>query len=62
MNLNEEKWAAFILLILFISYILPYTVLSNVAKWYGSFLLWTFLTLIVIVINYILTKNWGKEE
>ncbi|WP_390196127.1 hypothetical protein [Gracilibacillus marinus] len=51
-----------LLVIVLLGYILPYTVFTNVAKWYGSFLVWTVLALIVIGINYFLTRNWGDDQ
>ncbi|MFD1851108.1 hypothetical protein [Oceanobacillus bengalensis] len=62
MKANEGKWALAILFIIILAYVLPYTIFTNVAKWYGSFLLWIVLALIVFIINYFLTKDWGKEE
>ncbi|SOB99505.1 hypothetical protein SAMN05880501_102219 [Ureibacillus xyleni] len=58
MKSNELKWALAILLIIMLAYILPYTMLTDVAKWYGSFLIWTVLACIVIGINFFLTKDW----
>ncbi|MCP1146038.1 hypothetical protein [Lysinibacillus endophyticus] len=55
---NELKWALAILIMILLAYILPYTLLTDVAKWYGSFLIWTVLTCIVIGINFFLTKDW----
>ncbi|WP_337017003.1 hypothetical protein [Oceanobacillus massiliensis] len=60
MKRNELKWALTILIILVLAYTLPYTVFTDVTKWYGSFLVWTVLALITIIINYFLTKDWGK--
>ncbi|WP_010651232.1 hypothetical protein [Oceanobacillus massiliensis] len=60
MKRNELKWALAILIILVLAYTLPYTVFTDVTKWYGSFLVWTVLALITIIINYFLTKDWGK--
>ena len=37
---------------------IPYTVLTDVAKWNGSFLLWVVLGLVIIVVNIIITKDW----
>ncbi|PWU67565.1 MULTISPECIES: hypothetical protein [Gracilibacillus] len=62
MNKKEKMWGLIILFIVFLGYFLPYTLFSNIEKWYGSFLLWTILAIIVIIINYILTKEWGDEE
>jgi hypothetical protein len=57
---RELKWGLVILGIVLLGYILPYTLLTNVAAWYGSFLLWTVLALIIILVNYFLTKDWGE--
>ncbi|MBP2077281.1 hypothetical protein [Oceanobacillus polygoni] len=61
MKTNELTWALLILFIVLLAFILPYTLLTNVTKWYGSFLLWIVLALITIIMNYFLTKNWGKK-
>ncbi|RDW16421.1 hypothetical protein CWR48_17430 [Oceanobacillus arenosus] len=60
MKTNEWKWALAIFIIILLAYILPYTIFTGVAKWYGSLLLWIVLTLIVIGINYFISRNWGK--
>lgn len=60
MKKKELSWALLILVIILLAYILPYTLLSDVAKWYGSFLAWIILAIIAIGINYFLTKDWGK--
>ncbi|WP_102028183.1 hypothetical protein [Salirhabdus sp. Marseille-P4669] len=60
MKANEWKWALGIFVIVLLAYIIPYTLLTDVAAWYGSFFFWTILTVIIIFINYFLTKNWGK--
>jgi len=57
---KEGIWAMSILFIVLLAFILPFTLFSGTAKWYGSLLLWIILTIIVMVINYFLTKNWGK--
>lgn len=59
---KEKKGAIAILLIIFLAYVIPYTVLTEVTKWYGSLLFWIILTIIVIGINFYLTNDWGKEE
>ncbi|SET47701.1 hypothetical protein SAMN05421676_10543 [Salinibacillus kushneri] len=60
MTSSERKWALVILVIVLSAYILPYTILTNEATWYGSFLLWTVLTLIIIGVNYFITRDWSK--
>lgn len=61
MKANEGVYAIIIASLILIAFVVPYTLLSNVEKWYGSFLFWTVLTVIVIGINYLLIKDWGKE-
>lgn len=60
MKSNELRWALFTFFFILLAYLLPYTLFTNVTKWYGSFLLWSSLTLIVFIINYFFTKDWGK--
>ncbi|MFC4386949.1 hypothetical protein ACFOZ1_03900 [Gracilibacillus marinus] len=62
MHKREILLGLLLLVIVLLGYILPYTVFTNVAKWYGSFLVWTVLALIVIGINYFLTRNWGDDQ
>lgn len=62
MKVNEGFYAILIGIAILAATIVPYTVLRNVEKWYGSFLFWTVLTVVVIGINYFLIKDWGKEE
>lgn len=62
MKAKEWKWALSIAVIVLLAFIFPYTFLDNVSKWYGSFFVWTLLSIIVIVINYFLTRNWGNER
>ncbi|QHS21854.1 hypothetical protein GWK91_02355 [Virgibacillus sp. MSP4-1] len=57
---SERKWALVILFTVLLAYLLPYTIFTNVAAWYGSFLLWTGLTMVIIGVNYFITKDWGK--
>ena len=62
MKEHEGVYAIIIGLLILAGFIIPYTLLTNVQKWYGSFLFWTILTIIVIGINYVFTKDWGSEE
>lgn len=62
MSKKEKQWGLFILFIIFIGYFVPYTFLSNVTKWYGSFLFWSIAAILVIYANYMLTRDWGEEE
>lgn len=51
-------WLVPVLLLILLSYILPYTVFTDVDEWYGSFLFWTLATAVVIGINAIVSSAW----
>lgn len=58
---NEGIYASLITIIILLAFIVPYTFLTNVEKWYGSFLFWILLTIIVIGLVFLFIKDWGKE-
>lgn len=58
MGKRELFWAIICIVLILLAYMIPYTVLTDVAKWYGSFLLWVVLGLVIIVVNIIITKDW----
>ena len=58
MGKRELFWAIICIVLILLAYIIPYTVLTDVSKWYGSFLLWVVLGLVIIVVNIIITKDW----
>ncbi|WP_080875013.1 hypothetical protein [Oceanobacillus timonensis] len=60
--MKEKNAAIIISIIILCAFIVPFTLLNNIEKWYGSFLFWLILTFIVIVFNAILTKDWSDEE
>ncbi|MCM3739363.1 hypothetical protein M3210_03675 [Oceanobacillus luteolus] len=62
MKHNEKAYAILITILILLAFVVPYTLLRNVNAWYGSFLFWTALTILVIGVNYIMIKDWGKEE
>lgn len=49
---------AVIVILMCLSYFIPYTWLSDVDAWYGSFLLWVLFTVVVIGINVIVSLRW----
>lgn len=60
--MKRKPWLWSIWLLVIMSYVLPYTLLTNVAAWYGSFLLWTLVGLLVVVLNVFVTKGLGDNE
>ncbi|MGY0692555.1 hypothetical protein ACW2QC_07140 [Virgibacillus sp. FSP13] len=53
---------AIICVLIMLAYLLPYTVMSDVQAWYGSFLVWGIIGILIIIATIIVTKDWGKEE
>jgi cell division protein FtsW (lipid II flippase) len=61
MGKNEVFWGIISFVLILIAYLVPYTVLSEVAKWYGSFLFWVLIAVVIIGVNYVLTRDWRDE-
>ncbi|MGP4108184.1 hypothetical protein [Virgibacillus sp. L01] len=59
-NKSKVVWGVLIVFLILLAYVLPYTVLSGIQAWYGSFLLWGGIGLLIIVANFMVTKDWGK--
>lgn len=51
-------WLVLVLVIIVCCYAVPYTVLSDVDEWYGSFLFWTLASAVVIGINAAVSAAW----
>lgn len=51
-------WAGLTLLVVVMAYVVPYTVLSGVDAWYGSFLFWSVFGLVAILVNAAITSSW----
>lgn len=51
-------WIVLIAAIMLLSFIVPFTALSGVDAWYGSFLFWVVATVAVIVINVVISRAW----
>jgi hypothetical protein len=58
--MKTSKWIWFVWLLVVLSYVVPYGVLSDVQTWYGSFLFWTLIGALVIVANIFMTKNFKE--
>ncbi len=58
----ENKWLIFWVFLIFISYLVPYTVLREVQAWWGAFLFWNVIGLLVILANYQITRDWEDDQ
>jgi hypothetical protein len=51
-------WAGVVLVFVMLAYLVPYTLLSGVDRWYGSFLFWTAFGLAAIAAIWMMTRSW----
>lgn len=51
-------WAGAALFLVLLAYVVPYTVLSGVDAWYGSFLFWAVFGLAAILVNAAIMGSW----
>lgn len=51
-------WLVPVLVIVVLSYLVPYVFLTDVDAWYGSMLFWTASTVVVIAINAVVSSAW----
>lgn len=56
MKRSKAIWLVWALVVL--CYLVPYTLLSEVEVWYGSFLFWVLAGLVVIGLNAYITKDF----
>lgn len=51
-------WVGVLLGLVILGYLVPFTVLSGVEAWYGSFLFWIVFALAAIGLNVAITSRW----
>ena len=57
--MTTARWIGVVWLLVIPAIVLPFTWLSRVQAWYGSFLLWCVLGLMVIVLNALATRQFN---
>lgn len=62
MKSSKVFWGGLICVLILLAYVLPYTVLTHVHAWYGSFLVWGIIAVLIIIANIFVTKDWGKSS
>lgn len=60
MTTSRWIWAIWALVVLGV--VVPFGPLSGVQAWYGSFLFWTVLGVLVIVFNVLITRNFADGD
>lgn len=56
----KRFWGGFIILLILLAYIIPFTILTNVQTWYGSFLFWGIIGVLIIFANVMVTRDWRE--
>lgn len=51
-------WAGVMLALVLGAFVVPYTLLSGVDAWYGSFLFWTVFAVAAIAVNARIVLRW----
>ncbi|MDO6788270.1 hypothetical protein Q4589_11775 [Cobetia marina] len=59
--MKRSKWIWLIWALILLCYAVPYTLLSDVGAWYGSFLFWLVAGLVVIAVNLYITKDFEEH-
>ena len=57
---RHVAWFIWFSLMIFGSFLIPYTVLNHIPKMYGAYLFWVAVTLVVIVSATALTMPWRE--
>ncbi|UYF99619.1 MULTISPECIES: hypothetical protein [unclassified Halomonas] len=60
--MKRSKWIWAVWLVVLLSCLVPYTLLTNINAWYGSFLLWSCAGLAIIVLNVHITKDFEEHD
>lgn len=58
---RKSLWLVAVAVLIVAAFVVPYTLLSDVDAWYGSFLFWVLLTALVIAVNAIVSAAWRDE-
>lgn len=59
--MKPTNWVYVIGAVIVLSCLLPYTLLSGVQAWYGVFLFWSIMGIVIIVANVMLTADWEDQ-
>lgn len=60
--MKRRNWIWAVWIVVLLSGVVPYTLLTNVAAWYGSFLFWACAGLAVIALNIFITQDFGEHD
>ncbi|MFP3343725.1 hypothetical protein R0J87_14590 [Halomonas sp. SIMBA_159] len=58
--MKRSKWIGLVWAVVLLSYLVPYTLLSDVSRWYGSFLFWAVAGVAIIALNVFITTDFKE--
>ncbi|MFC0336862.1 hypothetical protein SAMN05421848_3003 [Kushneria avicenniae] len=56
--MTTSRWAGIMAGLIMIAIVVPFTLLSRVHAWYGSFLLWALMGIVIIAFNAWTTRRF----
>jgi len=61
-SLHKYKtvWFVIFVIIVVLDFVVPYTVLRDVASFYGAYTFWAILTAITIILGYLYMRGWRE--
>lgn len=60
--MKRSKWIWAVFIVVLLSCLVPYTLLTNINAWYGSFLFWSVAGLAIIALNVYITKDFEEHD
>lgn len=60
--MKRSRWIWLVWVVVLLCYVVPYTLLSDVARWYGSFLFWALAGLVIIALNVLITRDFKEHS
>ena len=60
MERRKRIWLVWAVVLL--CYLVPYTLLNGISRWYGSFLFWALAGLVIIALNVYITQDFKEHS
>ncbi|MGM8931680.1 hypothetical protein [Salinicola halophyticus] len=60
--MSARRWIWGVWILVLSCYVVPYSLLGQVQAWYGSFLFWCVVGVLVIVANIMITRTFQSED
>ena len=60
--MKRSKWIWLVWAVVLLSYLVPYTLLSDVSRWYGSFLFWAVAGVAIFALDVFITTDFKEHS